>query len=167
LSACPSRWKYSPEELAAAVASSRSYRQVLGVLGLSQSGGGAYATLQKRVAQMGLDTSHFLGRGWNAKNWTGNLRSQARPLEELLVVDSDYLNTGRLKSRLLSAGLLENRCALCGLPPSWNQRPLVMRLDHVNGIRTDNRLQNLRLVCPNCDSQLPTFAGRNARRCCS
>lgn len=151
-------------ELAEAVAASRSYREVLIRLRLAASGGGSYATVQRRIASLGLDTSHFLGQGWNLGNASGTLVRRRRHLSEILVEHSDYESTSRLKSRLLRGGLLLDRCAVCGLEPRWNGRPLVLRLDHINGVRTDNRIENLRLVCPNCDSQLPTFAGRNARK---
>jgi hypothetical protein len=155
-------WRYTPDQLTAAVRDSRSYRQVLAKLELSTQGGGAYATLRRRIAELRLDTSHFTGRGWNTGNTAGTLRSGAIPLDDLLVRQSPCTNTGRLKQRLVGNGMLENRCRVCGLEPSWQGKPLVLRLDHVNGKRDDNRLENLRMVCPNCDSQLPTFAGRNS-----
>lgn len=159
----PPRWRYAPAELADAVALSRSYRQVLAHLGLATEGGGAYVTLKARVAQMGLDTTHFVGRGWNIGNASGGLGRTTIPLEQHLTRDSPCTNFVRLKSRLIRSGLLVNECAICGLGPEWKGSPLVLRLDHINGVRTDNRLENLRIVCPNCDSQLPTFAGRNSR----
>lgn len=160
----PRRWRYSEDELRRAVRDSRSYREVLGHLGLSQQGGGSYATLQRRIAELQLSTAHFTGQGLNRENISGHLRSVALPLDELLVADSACRNPGRLKQRLMRLGLLGDRCAICGIGPSWRGAPLVLRMDHVNGVRTDNRLTNLRLVCPNCDSQLPTFAGRNKAR---
>lgn len=54
-------------------------------------------------------------------------------------------------------------CAICRLPTEWNGKPLTLRLDHINGIHNDNRLENLRWVCPNCDSQLDTYCGRNQK----
>lgn len=158
------RWAYSEYELRAAVARSRSYRQVLIRLGLSPAGGGSYETLKRRVAALQLDTSHFSGRGWNAGNESGNLQRRAIPLSDALVPDSPVTNFVRLKARLLRLGLLANRCQICGLGPRWNDLDLVLRMDHINGIRTDNRIENLRMICPNCDSQLPTFAGRNSVR---
>ena len=71
-----------------------------------------------------------------------------------------------LKLRLLRANLLENRCQVCGLV-DWRGLPLSMHLDHVNGVKNDNRIENLRMLCPNCHSQTPTYGGRNlrGRRC--
>jgi hypothetical protein len=66
-----------------------------------------------------------------------------------------------LKKRLIRAGLLVNCCSVCGLRPEWQGQLLVMILDHINGDRSDNRIENLRLLCPNCNSQQPTFAGKN------
>lgn len=157
------RWLYTADQLTDAVRQSTSIRQVLTRLGLSNQGGGAYATVRRRIEELGLDTTHFDGRGWN-RGARYRPPRPATPLSELLSYPSPVTNFGRLKSRLIRDGLLRNVCSVCGAPPVWRDQPLVLRLDHINGIRNDNRLQNLRLVCPNCDSQLPTFAGRNRRR---
>lgn len=77
--------------------------------------------------------------------------------------DSDYLNSWALKKRLLAEGLLEERCAECGIS-EWNGRPLSLHLDHINGDRRDQRLENLRFLCPNCHSQTETYCGRNQGR---
>jgi endogenous inhibitor of DNA gyrase (YacG/DUF329 family) len=55
----------------------------------------------------------------------------------------------------------QGRCAICGTEPIWNGAPMTLVLDHVDGDSTNNRRDNLRMVCPNCDSQLPTFKARN------
>lgn len=62
---------------------------------------------------------------------------------------------------MLKNEILKNECSICGLSETWQNKPIVMRLDHINGINNDNHLENLRMVCPNCDSQLPTYGGRN------
>jgi hypothetical protein len=68
-----------------------------------------------------------------------------------------------LKARLYAEGLKERRCALCGQGEEWQGRRMSLILDHVNGIADDNRLENLRIVCPNCNATLDTHCGRNAK----
>jgi len=87
-------------------------------------------------------------------------RPAAMPIERLL---AGPRNGTHLKSRLLAAGLKENHCERCGLT-AWRGEPLCMAIHHVNGERKDNRLENLRLLCPNCHSQTANFAGRNRGR---
>jgi hypothetical protein len=89
-------------------------------------------------------------------------RPRAIPLEEMLVAGR---KRGRwnLKRRLLAEGLKENRCERCGLT-EWRGKPLNMALHHKNGDGTDNRLENLELLCPNCHSQTDTYGGRNGHR---
>src|SRR5262249_39753460 len=84
------------------------------------------------------------------------------PLEELLVVGR-RTNRSHLKQRLLGEGLKENRCEECGLT-EWRGKPLSMALHHVNGDGSDNRLENLLLLCPNCHAQTPNYGGRNGHR---
>lgn len=65
-----------------------------------------------------------------------------------------------VKRRILREGLIEYRCGICGIEPFWNGKPMVLILDHINGINNDHRLENLRFICSNCDSQLPTYKNR-------
>jgi len=127
---------------------------VLRCLGLKTSGGN-YETLRKRLRRQRADTSH-----WTSEPPCRN----GRPLDAILTPASGYTNRYRLKRRLLKDGRLRNQCYVCGLGPAWNGVPLVFVLDHVNGIPSDWRPENLRLLCPNCNSQQPTFAGRNRKR---
>ena len=89
-------------------------------------------------------------------------RRAPRPLSEVLVVGST-MNRGALKARLYDADLKRPVCELCGQGEVWQGRPLGLILDHVNGRRDDNRLANLRIVCPNCNATLDTHCGRAAR----
>ncbi len=87
-------------------------------------------------------------------------RPPGMPLSQLL---SGPRCRTHLKSRLLKAGLLINRCEECGIE-SWLGRRLSMHIDHINGVRDDHRLENLRMLCPNCHSQTETYGGRNAKK---
>jgi hypothetical protein len=102
----------------------------------------------------------FSRRSWNKAVTRGDVipRPQAIPIHELLVTGR-MRNRTHVKLRLLSAGVKENRCEECGIA-EWLGEPLSMTLHHVNGDGTDNRLDNLVLLCPNCHAQTPNFARR-------
>lgn len=82
------------------------------------------------------------------------------PVEEILSGRHPTFQTSKVKAKLIEAGLKENKCEECGIS-EWNGKPLVMHLDHVNGKSDDHRLDNLRMLCPNCHSQTETYAGKN------
>ena len=71
-----------------------------------------------------------------------------------------YLRSYQLKNKLIAEGYKEAKCEECGLGEEWNDKILVLELDHINGNKRDNRLENLKILCPNCHSQTPTFRGR-------
>lgn len=150
---------YTDDQLREAVKSSTSIRQVLQKLGKSLQGGGSYNQLHDDFLRLNLDTSHFLGMGYlkgRTHGWNKKI-----PFEKLLVENSTYTNRTCLKKRLLREKMLKNECDLCKQIPQWNGAVLVLVLDHKNGTNNDNRLENLRLLCPNCNSQQPTFSGKN------
>lgn len=68
-----------------------------------------------------------------------------------------------LKKRIIDQKMIPYVCACCGIGPEWQGKPMTLILDHVNGTNNDNRLSNLRFVCSNCDSQLPTYKSRNRK----
>ena len=149
---------YIDEDIIKAVKNNTSMAKTLIELGLSPKGGN-HTTIKKAIKRLSLDSSHFTGQS-HLKGKTHNWAKKI-PLKEILVKDSTYNNNRTLKKQLFEKGLLENKCQLCGLESEWKGKPIVLRLDHINGTNSDNRLENLRMVCPNCDSQLDTFAGRN------
>lgn len=84
------------------------------------------------------------------------------PLEEVLVAGRPT-STNNLRRRLIRSGLKAARCEICGIT-EWQGRPAPLQLDHINGDRCDNRLENLRIVCPNCHAQTETYCGKNQGR---
>lgn len=85
------------------------------------------------------------------------------PDAEVFVQNSTYQGGGaQIKKRLIEMGR-EERCQECGLGALWEGKELKLQVDHINGVRTDNRLDNLRIICPNCHSQTDTFAGKRHR----
>ena len=85
------------------------------------------------------------------------------PLSEILVENSTYSRT-HLKRRLLEENLIENKCDICGQLPEWNGKPLTLQLDHINGVSDDNRIENLRIICGHCHSQLPTTGSKKLKK---
>ncbi len=151
------RTSYTEEDFVNAVKNNYSVRSCLLALGLNATGGN-YALFKRRVKALGLDTSHFTGQG-HLKNRTHDW-SPKKSLEEILVVDSNYTNRSQIKKRLLAKGLMTYECSCCGIT-DWQGQPLSLHLDHINGVNNDHRLENLRLLCPNCHSQTSTYAGKN------
>lgn len=149
-------WKLADQEFTDLVAEKTSYGDILKHFGFVNKGAN-YKTVQARIAHLGLSTAHF--RKCYAI-MAASKKHSAVALSSVLVTRSSY-NRGHLKKRLIREGMIKNMCALCRRPPKWLGAPLVLILDHINGESTDNRLENLRLLCPNCNSQQPTFAGRN------
>lgn len=151
------RRAYTDEQLVDAVQACRTYAQVLARLGLVAAGGN-YATMHACVRRLGLDTSHMRGQGW-ARGSSGSPRTPPLPLGSVLTEHSTY-QSYKLKQRLLAAGLLKAECARCG-NAHWLGGRIPLELDHINGIRTDNRLENLRVLCPNCHALAPSYRAKN------
>lgn len=130
-----------------------------------RAAGGNFAQLKKYAALYDISTEHF---DPNAARVASRAGRSVRPLEEILVAESTY-SRHHLKERLYREGLKERRCEACGQDEQWRGRTMALILDHVNGVPNDHRIENLRVLCPNCNATLDTHCGRNARlptRCC-
>ena len=140
--------KWSIEELIEAIKQSKTYTNVFKILKLSVNGGN-HKTIKKYIKKHNIDISHF------NKNFRPSIKRYA--LGEILVKNSPYVSSVSLKKRLLKDCILLEQCYICGLKNIWNNFKLTLELDHINGEHADNRLENLRILCPNCHSQTETF----------
>ena len=149
------------DEFRQAVAASLSMRQVLGLIGLVPAGGN-YKTVHVRIARLGLDTSHFTGAAWNVGS---RFKMPGRPFswDEILIENSLYTSTSRLRNRLIEHELKERKCEQCGLM-EWLDKPILLELHHCNGVNNDNRLLNLQLLCSNCRALTENYRGKNQSR---
>ena len=153
------RRSWTDDDLRRSVARCASISAVIRELGFKASGG-MHRFISGHIRRLGLDTSHFTGQSW--------MKDRRRPaehvlhsLESILVAGSHYRNTGKLRERLIRAGLKQRLCEQCGRD-EWLGRPITLELDHINGDTCDNRIENLRILCPNCHSQTDTWCRRKA-----
>ena len=145
--------KWTDEEFINAVKTSFSRRELAEKLGLKIPG--CYNTIKVNIKRLNLDTSHFI----KAPN---NKPRAHYSFDELFCIGSKAHQTIR-KNYITKNKLINYVCAVCGLGNQYNSKSLTLTLDHINGDRQDNRLENLRFVCPNCHSQTDNYASKNIK----
>lgn len=151
---------WTKDDLVNAVAISYSKRQVLLYLGLIPAGGN-YEQVKKYIKLYGIDTAHFKGKGWNK-----GMKGRYMPLvktKDILVKNSDF-QSFKLKKRLFIEKIKFPECEECGWAKKSEDGRIPVELDHINGDRYDNRLENLRILCPNCHSLKSTHRGKNKNK---
>lgn len=150
---------FTDEELIAAVKNSRSFRQVLIELGMSDWGGGSYGSIKRHIKRLNVDISHFTGQGY-LKGKTHSY--QSGNLKDILVKDSSYTNMFCLKNRLIKEGILQEICNSC-FNIEWLGQPIPLELHHIDGDKNNLLVENLELLCPNCHALTDTYRGKNIR----
>jgi hypothetical protein len=141
---------------------SNSISEVLRKFGLS-NGTANYKRIKRYINDFNIDISH-LGNKNRSFDYLHNFNKI--PINEILVENSTYNTTSTLKERLYKEGLKERKCELCGQTEEWCGKHMSLILDHKNGIYNDNREENLRIVCPNCNATLPTHCRDNYKIPC-
>lgn len=147
--------KHDYEKLKEAVKTSFSMAEVCRKLDIRPAGGN-YKILKFKIKEWSIDMSHFTGQGW-LRNRKHTFRK--KPLTAILQENSMF-SSNSLRKRLIIEGLKEHKCEECNLT-EWNGKPIPLELDHCNGINTDNRIENLKILCNNCHAQTETYRGRN------
>lgn len=152
--------KWDQAKLESAVRTSRSIRQVIKKLGLVPAGGN-YQQIKHYIKKWRIKTDHFLGRGWNVG--LKFISREAIPLKKILTTKSSY-QSYKLKRRLFTEGLKKPKCELCGWSIKSKDGRVPLELEHINGNCFDNRLKNLRILCPNCHSLQPSHRALNSKK---
>jgi 5-methylcytosine-specific restriction endonuclease McrA len=149
------RIKYTKELLETNVKDCYSFAELCRRLGLKPEGSNP-KTLRKKMDEFGVDYSHFTGQAWN-KN-PNNPVYKGKYLPKLC--EHSSLSSANVKELVYRLGLKENKCEICGIT-EWQGKPIICELHHINGDSTDNRIENLQILCPNCHSQTDNFRSRN------
>lgn len=137
-------------QLIDAISKCNSFTEVAKYLKMSKS---SNSILKRRSDELNLDYSHFKPSGIKAK-----------PLNDILISsDTPIPSSHRLKLRLIKEGYFDHKCYYCGLT-QWNGKSIPIELEHINGNRSDNRLENLTILCPNCHAQTKTYRGKNIKK---
>lgn len=141
---------YSKEELANIVKFSSNYKEVLRKLDISASGD-SYKALKKRLEEEHIDTSHFTNKKAIIRNFDN------------IFIENSTASQHCLRKWYKNGQYSEYKCSICGQEPVWQGKELTLILDHINGTNNDDRLENLRWVCPNCNQQLETTGYKKMR----
>lgn len=154
--------KYTKEKLQEVADKCFSIRQMIFELGLKETGGN-YSNIQKRCKEFGINTSHFFGPAWNKLGHPLFNKNNGEKIESFFTKKDKKISSSKVKNRIINNALKEYKCEVCGIN-EWMGRRIVIELHHINGDPTDNRLENLQLLCPNCHSQTHNYCKKEELR---
>jgi hypothetical protein len=141
------------------VKNSKTQTECLLKLGL-RAAGGNFNTLKKYLKKYNINVDHFNPDEVRIEKLSKLTKKSTIKLDDILIQESSY-NRSRLKERLYESGIKVRNCELCGQGEEWMGKKMSLIIDHINGVWNDNRIENLRIVCPNCNATLPTHCGKN------
>ena len=122
------------------------------------------ATMAEAARKMNMPFSTFKRKAGDLyqpnQSGKGTRKGRIYETSDILLGKHPHFGSTRLKERLISEKYLDNQCSFCGITDIYNGKPIVLQLDHINGVHNDNRLKNLRILCPNCHSQTETWCRR-------
>ena len=158
-------FKTSAENLQQIINESSSYVEVIAKLGLNPHTGN-HRTLKKRLATEHFDLSEFKKRQKEKRRLFLSSINFARRADSnhIFCENSKYTSRQEIKKKLLQEKGFKYECVICKNTGEYNKLPLSLQLDHINGINDDNRVENLRFLCPNCHSQTSTFSGKRFKK---
>ena len=152
--------RWTEQNLRDAVAKSRSYRNTLKLLGLIPAGGN-YSQLKNYIDEYKINIDHFTGQGWNVG--LKFVPNKPRPLTEILRKDVKF-QSYKLKKRLFREGYKQEYCEICGWAEVSEDGRIPLEINHKNGESTDNRIENIEILCPNCHSLKPFYRGSKLKK---
>lgn len=153
--------KYTKDILTIAVSKSKTFADCLRIINGCDTKihGGSIDFIKKKIIEYAIDFSHFDAYHHMRGNNIANNKLTKDAFTEKYLIKNSNIITFRLKERLFKFGIKENKCEACGLCKTWNKKPITLQVDHKNGNRNDNRIENIRILCPNCHSQTDNYCG--------
>ena len=145
--------QFSDEEFSQFVQKSLSYADVLKKCGYLTKSSSTYSKIKERIEKLQLSTDHFV--------LSKKSEDKVQRTPENIFIKGSTAHQKTLRKYFINGEYVPYKCSICGQLPIWNDKPLTLILDHINGINNDDRLENLRWVCPNCNQQLPTTGSKN------